>query len=365
MGELHTRNPILWFFLSCFIGSFIVLAWLLKPFFPILVLGAVVSGISYPLYRLILKHRKIGRPVAAFTTCFVIFIILFVPTVFFVGSLAQQAYGLYQMAKGAVINEQVNSLLRDSRVLERANAVLANFNYTLTGEQIKNAVSEIGKFVGLFLYEQARAIASNTLAFVVNFMLVLLVIFFLLLDGERLISYIIDLSPLPTDQERMLIGKFKEMAYAILIGNGLGGVIQGGLGGLLFWMFGFQSAFLWGVIMGLLAFIPIVGIGAVFVPTVIYLAVKGRIAAAVFFAVFYLIVSGGTEYLFKPRLVGKQVKIHPLLIFFAIIGGLKLFGILGIIYGPLVVTAFLTMADIYQANYKRLVEDSDQTAGTG
>ena len=360
MGELNTRNLILWFFLVCFVGTFIVLGWLLKPFFPILILGAVVSGISYPLYRVIQRYQKIGPPMAAFLTCLLIFVILFVPIVFFVGSLTQQAFGLYQMAKGAVLSDQVNALLRDSQVLDRANAVLANFNYELTGEQIKNAVSEIGKFVGLFLYDQARAVASNTLTFVINFFLILMVIFFLLLDGERLVSYIIDLSPLPTDQEKMLIVKFKEMAHAILIGNGLGGLIQGGLGGFLFWIFGFQSAFLWGVIMGLLAFIPIVGIGAVFIPTVVYLFVKGRIATAIFFAVFYLIVSGGTEYLFKPRLVGKQVKIHPLLIFFAIIGGLKLFGILGIIYGPLVVTAFLTMADIYRVSYKQFVESEEQ-----
>jgi predicted PurR-regulated permease PerM len=237
---------------------------------------------------------------------------------------------------------------------------LANFNYTVTGDEIKNAVSEIGKFVGLFLYEQARAVASNTLLFVVNFFLILMVIYFLLLDGEHLIDYIIDLSPLPTDQERMLIGKFREMAHAILIGNGLGGLIQGGLGGAAFWIFGFQSAFLWGVIMGLLAFIPIVGIGAVFIPTSVYLFVKGRIATAIFFFVFYMILSLGTEYVFKPKIVGKQVKIHPLLIFFAIIGGLKLFGILGIIYGPLVVTAFLTMADIYRVSYKRFVELEEQ-----
>ena len=96
----------------------------------------------------------------------------------------------------------------------------------------------------------------------------------------------------------MLIFKFKEMAHAILIGNGLGGLIQGAWR-VSFLDFGFQSAFLWGVIMGLLAFIPIVGIGAVFIPTVVYLFVKGRIATAIFFAVFYLIVSGGTEYLFN------------------------------------------------------------------
>ncbi len=356
MGDLTPKNPILWFFLACFIGSLFLLGWLLLPFLSILIIGAVVSGICYPVYRFFLRFKKIGPSSASSLTCILIFFLLFIPIVFFVGSLTQQAYGLYQMAKDAAISDQINSLLRDTHVLERANLVLANFDYELTGDELKNAVTEVAKFVGLYLYEQARAIASNTLAFVVNFFLMLLVIYFLLIDGQRLVAYIVDLSPLPTDQEWMLIEKFNGMAGAILIGNGLGGVIQGGLGGMLFWIFGLPSAFLWGVIMGLLAFLPIIGIGVVLLPTAFILFVKGRIAAGIFFLIFYFVLSMGVEYLFKPKLVGQRVKMHPLLVFFAIIGGLKLFGILGIIYGPLVVTAFLTLAQIYRSNYQQMVE---------
>lgn len=356
MGDVNTRNPILWFFLACFVATIFMLGWLLWPFFSILVLGAVISSVSRPLYRTIRKHPKVGGPVAAFATCFLIFFLLFVPTVFFVGSLTQQALGLYQMARGAVLNDQINDLLRDTRILERLNALLANFNYTLTGEELKNAVTGIFKFVGLFLYEQARAIASNTLAFVVNFVLMLLVIYFLLLDGDRLMVYITDLSPLPVDQDRMLITKFKQMAGAILIVNGLVAVVQGGLGGILFWILGFDSAFLLGVVLGILAFIPIIGIGSLLVPMSVYFFLKGSIGMSIFLLVFYL-VAGGAEYVLKPHFVGQQVEMHPLLVFFAIIGGLKLFGILGIIYGPLVVTAFLTLADIYRTSYQHAVED--------
>jgi predicted PurR-regulated permease PerM len=182
------------------------------------------------------------------------------------------------------------------------------------------------------------------------------VIFYLLIDGEKLISYIIEISPLPNEQEEKLIQKFNDMAGAILVGNGISGLIQGIAGGVLFWLFGLQSAFLWGVIMGLLAFLPIIGIGAIMIPAAIFLMLKGRIGAGIFFIIFYFIMSGGIEYIFKPRLVGHRVQMHTLLVFLAIIGGLKLFGILGIIYGPLVVTAFLTLADIYQANYRIIIE---------
>jgi predicted PurR-regulated permease PerM len=356
MGDLISRNPILLFFLACFLASIFFLGWLLLPFIAILILGAVVSGIFYPLYRFLSRQPKIKRSLASLMTCLLIFLVLFVPIVFFIGSLTQQAYGLYQKAQNAAINQQIDAILQQTHILEKANHALGKFDIEITGEELKKGVSEAAKFVGLFLFEQARAIASNTLAFVVNFFLMLMVIYFLLLDGEELVAYIVDLSPLPNDQERMLIGKFRDIAGAILIGNGLGGFIQGTLSGLVFWLFGLPSAFLWGVIMGLLAFLPIIGIGVVFIPTIIYLFLKGRIAVSIFFLVFYFILSMGVEYIFKPRLVGQRVKMHPLLVFFAIIGGLKLFGILGIIYGPLVVTAFLTLADIYRMNYQQLVE---------
>ena len=169
-------------------------------------------------------------------------------------------------------------------------------------------------------------------------------------------AFIIDLSPLPNEQDEKLIQKFKDMAGAVIVGNGIGGLIQGSAGGIVFWMFGLKSAFMWGVVMGLLAFIPIIGVGVVFIPTAAFLILKGRIAAGIFFIVFYIILTVGVDNLLKPRLVGKQVKMHTLLVFFSIIGGLKMFGIIGIIYGPLVITAFLTLTEIYYASYRELVE---------
>jgi len=359
MTEKTASYTILLFFLACFLVSIFLLGWLLWPFLSIIILAAVVSGIFSPMYRRI-THRGAVRPaIGSFLTCCVIFCILFIPIVFFVSILSKEAYDLYLLAKDAMISPQISALMEGSKVLEFTNNVLANFNFQITVEELNTYISEIARFVGLFLYDQARSIASNMLAFFINFFLMLLVIFYLLVDGRQLVSFIIDLSPLPNNQDQILLKKFEDMAGAILIGNGAGGLIQGVAGGVVFSIFGLPSPFLWGVIMGLLAFLPIIGIGLVFIPAAIYLFLKGRIAASVFFIVFYVVLSGGVEYLFKPKLVGQRVKMHTLLVFFAIIGGLKLFGILGIIYGPLVFTAFLTLTDIYRSSYQTMVNSLD------
>jgi predicted PurR-regulated permease PerM len=354
LKDSASRDIILWFFLALFLVSTVMLGWLMWPFFSIIVLAAVITGVFGPLFRKL--NRRMRPSLASFTTCVIIFLVLFLPISFLVGILANEAYDLYLRAREAVFNKPFKDLIENSHVLEKVNFLLANFNITISAEELNQHISEIGRLVGLFLYQQATSITTNVFMFIVNFFFMLLIVFYLLIDSRRLIAFISSLSPLPDDQDLHLIQKFKDISGAILLGNGLGGLIQGTLGGIVFAVFGFRSPVLWGVVMGLLAFLPIAGIGAVLVPAAVYLFLKDHIAAGVFFLIFYAVVSGGVEYLFKPRLVGHRVQMHTLLVIFSIIGGLKLFGILGIIYGPLVVTAFLTLTDIYQSSYRRLIE---------
>ncbi|MFC1815579.1 AI-2E family transporter [Thermodesulfobacteriota bacterium] len=353
MGDKTSRDMILWFFLGLFLVSIFMLGWLLRPFISLIIIAFVVTGIFNPIFSSI--KGKVSPPQASLITCMLIFLILFVPILLFVGILSKEAHDLYLLGKNALISDRIKNLLENSNILERVNLILANFTIEITGEHLNKILSETSKVVGLFLYKQASAIASNAFIFLVNLFLMLLVIYYLLIDGHKVISFITDLSPLPAEQDEKLIRKFKDIAGAILIGNGLGGLIQGLLGGIVFAIFGLESPLLWGFIMTLLAFLPIVGIGVVFIPAALYLFLAGRIAAGLFFIIFYIILSGSVEYLLKPKLVGTRVKMHTLLVFISIIGGLKLFGILGIIYGPLVVTAFLTLADIYHASYQKLV----------
>jgi predicted PurR-regulated permease PerM len=345
---------ILWFFLALFLVSCFLLGWLLWPFLSVIVLSAVISGIFNPVYQYL--NRKLSPIFSSLLTCLLIFLVLFIPVSIFIGILANEAYDMYLTAREVVLENPYKELLANSKIVEKINPMLANFGLTITGDEINKGIAELGRVVGLFLYEQARSVGTNVVNLVVNFFFMILIIFYLLIDSRRLASFIVELSPLPDDQDEKLIQKFKDMAGAILLGNGLGGIIQGTLGGTVFALFGFNSPFLWGVIMSLMAFLPIVGIGIVFIPASIYLFLNGRFGAGIFFIVFYVLLSGGIEYFFKPKLVGKRVQMHTLLVFLSIIGGLKLFGILGIIYGPLVVTAFLTLTDIYESSYRRIVE---------
>jgi predicted PurR-regulated permease PerM len=329
--------------------SFILLLWLFNSFLSSLVLASVVTGIFYPLFEKI--NKKLNSITSSILTCVIIFFILFVPTAMVFTILSREVYSFYVLLKTFVADDQIKLYLAKSSVLEKVNYILTKFNMQITADDLTKPIAEYGKVVGLFLIDQARYIAENTVKIIVHFLLMMLIIFYLFLDGKRLMKFVEDLSPLPDDEDELVIRKFFDMGGAILIGNGLCGLIQGVLGGIVFAIFGIPSYFLWGVIMSFLAFLPIVGIGAVFLPTSLFLFIGGRYSAAIFFLIFYFILSGSIEYFFKPRFVGKRIKMHTLMVFLSIMGGLNLFGILGIIYGPLITTFFLTLTDIYHKNY--------------
>lgn len=344
------------YFLIIFLITIFFVGKVLWPFFSILVLAFVLTGIFYPVYCFFC--RKLSPGFSSLLTCAIIFLVIFVPLVFLIGALSKEAYGLYRIGTDAAVNQDLKELFQGSRIVVHIEALLAKYGIKLGAENLNNGLTELGRYIGFFLYEQVSNIASNVLKFVVNFAFMLLIIFFLLIDGKKLIDFLIDLSPLPKDQDMKLMNKFHAMASVVLVVNGISGLIQGLLGGIVFAVFGLNSPFLWGFIMAILAFFPIVGIGAVFVPTAIYLFLKGRIAAGVFFIIFYVVLSSVMEYVIKPKLVGDKVKMHTLLVFLAVLGGLKVFGILGIVYGPLVMTAFLTLTDIYRTSYETYIRNS-------
>ncbi|CAK8722183.1 AI-2E family transporter [Candidatus Electrothrix laxa] len=129
-------------------------------------------------------------------------------------------------------------------------------------------------------------------------------------------------------------------------------------------MLGIKSPVLWAGVMGILAFLPIFGIGLVLIPAAALLLLSGSPGQATATFIFYAVLSFTVEYLLKPKFVGNQVKMHTLLVFLAILGGMSLFGVLGIIYGPLIVTAFQTLSDIYLKEHRPAMEGIRETGAS-
>ena len=355
----NTHSPLVFrYFLLLFLVSFLLLGHILWPFFSILILSFLLSGLFQPVFKLFHSRLKFSEQFSSLVTCFLIVILVFVPLMIFVVALSKEVLGLYPLIKGKNLALMLQQLLEENQTVVWFKEMFAGFGITLHPERVTGALSEFGKVAGFFLYNQASFWAANIMNFVFSFFMMVIVIFFLLIDQESFISYILELSPLPDQQERQLFRKFEEIAKAVLVGNGLCGLLQGFLGGALFMFLGISSPILWGGVMSILAFLPIFGIGLVLVPTSAIFFLKGQLGIAIFMLIFYGTLSFSVEYILKPWMVGERVKMHTLLVFLSILGGLSVYGVLGIIYGPLIVTAFLSLAAIYRKNYSEHVRKS-------
>lgn len=356
MEDQQEASPmILKYFLLLFLFSILLLGRLLWPFLSIIVLSFLLASIFQPVYTFI--NKKYSVSLSSFLTCLLIVAVVFVPLMFFVGALSKEAYDLYHLGKTTNLGLKLKELLNGSIFLAKAQELLQALDITFEPQEFGKTISEFAKGAGLFLFNQASAWATNVMLFIFNFFIMIITIYFLLIDHERLLNFILKLSPLPDDQERQLIHKFKEIAGAVIVGNGICSLIQGVLGGLAFVFFDLGSPIIWAGVMMILAFLPIFGIGLVLIPAAIILFLQGNISGGVFMLVFYATLSFSVEYLLKPKLVGRKAQLHTLLVFLSIIGGLSVFGILGIIYGPLIITAFLTMSDIYLTKYDKYIKD--------
>jgi predicted PurR-regulated permease PerM len=342
------------YFLLVFLISIFFFGRILWPFWSILVLSFLLTNLFRPIY--IFLNRRLPETAASVLTCLLIVAIVFIPLVFFVLALTDEALNLYNWGRDSRVGLRLQVFIQESPIILQLQEQLKEVGFTFDPSQVSDWFSYLAKKGGMFLYNQASGWAANVLQFLFLFFIMILVIFFLLIDQPKLIDYMIRLSPLPEDENRMLIEKFQEIANAILKGNGVCGMIQGILGGAAFSILGLNSPLLWGSIMAILAFLPIFGVGLVMIPSSIILVLSDRTSAGVFLFIFYIILSFSIEYLVKPKMVGTQVEMHTLLVFLSIIGGLSVYGVLGIIYGPLIITAFLTLSDIYLRRYDGYVQ---------
>jgi predicted PurR-regulated permease PerM len=337
-------------FLSCSLLLILKLFW---TFLSAIILAMLIVSVFYPLYakvKALFRNREI---LASLLVTSVILITLIIPMTWFISTLSNEAYEFYSKSSNKVSLSKIKQTLEDDPVwTERFKKISTMTGVEITADTIEDLATSIGKNVGLFLYDQVRSIASNLLNFLIQFFLMGLTLYYLFKDGARLKQYFFQLLPVPEDHLEKLSHKFHEMGRAIVVGNGLSGIVQGILGGLGFYFFGLDSPFLWGTVICFMAFLPIIGASSVFIPTTIILFLNGSSGLALGYLIYNLSYSSVIEYLVKPRLIGQGMQMNSLLVFIGIIGGIKVFGILGIVYGPLIITVFLTLAEIYRLEYR-------------
>lgn len=348
----HRKNQARWIALMLATGIGLYLCWLmLRPFIEVLAWAAVLVIMFYPVHRRLLARTK--RPgTSALLSCLLVVITIVLPVTLITIALVHELSGFAENIKANV-------------------TALLDPNSPVTGRFLR----WIGQYVDIepmrsqeFMVERLKGmggvIAGRTLGFVggvvgvvVEIFFIIFTMYYLFRDGNKIVTALPDVLPLEREQSEKIFARTKEVISASIYGVLVIASIQGTLGGLMFWFLGLPSPLVWAVLMILLSMIPMAGAFIVWVPAAIFLAISNMWVKAIILTAWGVLVIGTVDNFLRPKLVGEKTKLHELFIFFSVLGGLKVFGILGIVLGPVVLAITLALLDVF----RQVDETSEET----
>jgi predicted PurR-regulated permease PerM len=290
------------------------------------------------------------RPIAAAATIALLLLLVVAPLILLAGAVAREALRVAEN-----VRPWIDARLAEPSMIEGTLSRIPYFDTQELGpirEQVMSRAADLVGTVGTFLANALSAATRGTVLFLFHFFILLYAMFFLLMDGPRMLQGIMAHLPLGEVDKARMLDRFTSVTRATLKGTVLIGGAQGLLAGLAFWVVGIDGTIFWTTLMVVLSIIPGIGGALVWVPAVILLIAQGQVAAGVGLAVYCAVVVGSVDNILRPRLVGRDTKMHDLLVLFSTLGGLAVFGATGFIVGPILAALFVTVWEIFGATFR-------------
>ena len=328
---------------------------MVRHFLMAVLLAGIFSALCRPVFRRLNDGFGHRPALASAVTLVLLVLVVLLPLGALLGIVTAQAIKVGQSVTPWVQHQisqpaAFSDLLRHLPFYDQVADLVLPYRDTL--------FRRAGELVGSLSRFLIGSLSSATVV-TVNFLFMLFVLlytmFFFLMDGERLLGKILYYLPLEDRDERRMLDKFTSVTRATLKGTAVIGLLQGTLAGLAFAVAGIPSAVFWGTVMAVLSILPGIGTGLVWVPAALILAAGGHWARALGLGLFCALVVGSVDNFLRPRLVGKDTQMHELMILFSTLGGIALFGVLGVIIGPIIAALFVTVWEIYGVVFSDLL----------
>lgn len=326
-----------------------------RPYLSVIIMAAIFALLFFPIYKWIRSKTKGRDGIAAFLTVMIFVLIILIPLGNFVALLVKESIETYPILEAQFSNGQVNVALDQAlSTIQWAQDTYLPF-LDENSVNIKSMLLDLGSAFTTFIIRNANVLVVGTTNFFVSLFFMLITMYYLFKDGEYFVERLMHLTPLSDKYDRKLFDKFRDVSKSTILSSLVTAIIQGILGAIAYFFVGVPVLFL-GVATGIASLIPIVGTALVWVPVVIVLAVSGHWFSAGFLLLWGVVIIAMSDNLIRTKMIESKSKIHPLLVFFSIFGGLKLWGVLGIIFGPLVLAILLTVIHIYELEYTNVLE---------
>ncbi|HEY9403958.1 MAG TPA: AI-2E family transporter [Pyrinomonadaceae bacterium] len=333
-----------WIALLAATAAGLYLCWLMiLPFINVLAWAAVLVVVFYPVHRRLVARTN--RPAtSALISCLLVIFVILIPLSLVTLALVREFSGA---AQG--IQHQFNAILDPNsaigRIVARIVGWLGNF---VDVEQLRDpqSIQEQLQQVAGAVAQRTLGLVGGALGIVVQIFFIIFTMYYLFRDGAKIVNALPDVLPLERTQSEEILARTRDVISASVNGVLVIAAIQGALGALAFFALGVPSPLVWGVVMTFLSLIPMAGAFIVWVPAAIFLAVTGHWVKAILLVAWGALVIGTVDNFLRPKLVGERTKLHELFIFFSVLGGLHVFGVLGLVLGPVVLAITLALLDV-------------------
>jgi predicted PurR-regulated permease PerM len=326
---------------------------MIRYFLMVIVLAAIFSALAMPVFNRFDRWFRGRKSLSAAMTLFTLFLIVFIPLAVLLSIVIEQASRIgsvalpwiqHQFKEPAAFNEQLRTLPFYAQLEIYRENILQK-----AGEFADKAGSLFLNGVSSFTYS-----AVNDLFLLFIF---LYTMFFFLKDGQKILAKVLSFFPLTETDQHRLLDKFLSVTRATIKGSMVIGILQGSLAGLALHVAGIESAIFWGTMMSVISVLPIIGSGLIWFPAVLYLAATGHYPQALGVLLFCVLVVGQIDNIIRPILVGRDTQMHELLIFFGTLGGIGLFGVFGVIMGPIIAALFMTVWVMYGETFSSFLTE--------
>lgn len=326
-----------YFFVGLLLIATVLVFALFSPFLEVLVLSSIFGVVLTPLHRRI--SNKIGgrNGLSAFIVVLLFAVVVMTPAVFLTTQVFSESKGIYTQLTS---ESQIDYIQKLTASVEKP---IQKF--------IPDFRVNIGEYAGMFadwITGHLSTILSSVINIVTGIVLIFISLYFFLKDGKKFKDILINLSPLKDKYDDEIFIKIKQTINSTVRGVLLVAVVQGVLSGIGMWVFGIPNATLWGSISAIASLVPGLGTAVVFIPAVLYMYIAGNVPFAIGLLLWGALIVGLVDNVLGPYLYSKGTEVHQLIMLFAVLGGLSVFGPIGFIFGPLIIGLFFALIDIYQ-----------------
>ncbi len=281
--------------------------------------------------------------------------IITIPLAFMITGIVKESQNIYSQIKDDYDNGGISSSLIGEECEGGFCKLKEKTVMTIEEYNIKQRALDSLQAIGKNMYTNSFMYAMEVPSKIMALLMLIILVFFLLIEKDRIMVHVERILPLNNIQQNHLITQIKDTVYGVVLGQIVIAVLEGVVGGIGLWLFGVPDPILLGILIGIFALLPIVGASLVWIPATIYLIVKGIMISqspvlmdGIFLFIYCFVLINFIELILKPKLMSSRTSVHPVIILIGIIGGMKLFGAGGFILGPLVLSMLIKIFEIQE-----------------